>query len=214
MDEIKSIAREQGITEGTEKGIAAGRKLGFDAGFEDGRTEGLAKVQAETQEALDGLKADLIEMVYLLNASAREWFLTTEEKLTNYVTTIAQTVLASELELNQQAILQIVRDAIESTGVRGKVKLRINPLDKSSLEAHRDWLRATLPEIEGIELVDDPSVRSGCVIDTHAGVFDASTEGKLLALGGKLKETETKAPQLEIENSVEATVPTTVEDAA
>ncbi len=67
-------------------------------------------------------------------------------------------------------------------------RIRLNPFDGAILQNHRTELLAASGSLRDIELVDDPTIVGGCVIETEGGLVDATTETRLELLSTTLEE--------------------------
>ncbi|MCB8932711.1 MAG: hypothetical protein H6534_04640, partial [Chthonomonadaceae bacterium] len=57
--------------------------------------------------------------------------------------------------------------------------IRANVLDAPALSRHREELAALAPSLRQVDIVEDPTIRAGCVIETDGGVVEATVEQKL-----------------------------------
>ena len=64
-------------------------------------------------------------------------------------------------------------------------RLRVNPLDAHTVLQYRDELLAATRSLESIEVIADPAVSGGCVIETDGGTVGASIETQLEVVHGR-----------------------------
>jgi flagellar biosynthesis/type III secretory pathway protein FliH len=55
----------------------------------------------------------------------------------------------------------------------------INPADFALFESHRDALMVQSRELESIEIVQDNTIKSGVMVETDAGLIDATVQTRL-----------------------------------
>jgi len=55
----------------------------------------------------------------------------------------------------------------------------INPADFALFESHREELSLQSRELDNIEIVQDASIKSGIVVETDAGIIDATLNTRL-----------------------------------
>ncbi len=185
---IKEEARRHGYEEGLASGKSEGLELGLVEGRSLGRSEAFRIVHADEQAKLDQFSQELDQFALDLKVSADLWFAQAEANLTDLVTHLATKVLAQELQMSRESILAIVKQAIAETGLKGAIRLRLSPQDRPLLEQHQDDLKSTFAKITSIDLVDDNSIASGCIIETSSGVLDATTSRKLEEFQTHLKD--------------------------
>ena len=90
---------------------------------------------------------------------------------------VAKQVVQSEIEARPDAMVLIVKAALEAAGSRKVMAVRVNPGDDELLAEHRgDWLDS----LESARLVSDPAISSGgCLIEVETGLIDARLESQL-----------------------------------
>ena len=176
VEDIKDKAKEEGYLIGEQEGYEQGYNAGLNHGFEVGKNEAKLKFESENEEILQTLKADLAELLYHLNVCYQTWTIEAERQLCKLVAQICRQTIGAELELKQDYILAFVRQAFEQIGARGAIKIRVNPIDKATLEANQNWLSSHFSSIDGVEIINDPTIRSGCILEMDNGIVDAQID--------------------------------------
>lgn len=187
LEELKSQATQEGLLKGEAIGFKIGKDKGYEAGYLEGITQSKQKFDAESAECLSRFKADLLELLYEISVSVQNWSVEAERLLCLKTAHICETILGAELEINQDYILEYVRSTLDECNARGSVKVRVNPLDKATLVAHSDWFTQNLNHIDGIEVIADPSIKSGCIVESPMGNFTATIESKLATLDDSIQ---------------------------
>src|ERR1019366_2662249 len=93
-----------------------------------------------------------------------------------------------ELELDRSTILEIVRSGMLEVTHSRTARLRVNPLDAHTLMKYRDELLASTRSLSSIEVIADPAVSGGCIIETDGGTVGASVETQLEVVLGHATE--------------------------
>lgn len=166
-----------------EKAKADGYEAGIIEGREQGRQEGLQKAQQEFQEAhrseIQKFHLALEAFVDRARSSVDAWYSDAEESLTTLAIEIARRALCQELEQSRDSVLAITKQALEEIRHGTDVRIRVNPVDASILESHREEILASACDVRGLEVVPDLHIASGCEIETDAGVIDARIQSYL-----------------------------------
>ncbi|NLD45624.1 MAG: flagellar biosynthesis protein [Clostridiaceae bacterium] len=163
MDNARTQADE--LVSSTEE---KARKIGFENGYEEAKKQyedllmeaEFIKQHAETEyhEILAGIEKDAV----------------------NLVLDIARKVIGTEVNLNKENILDLVRQGIERCSNRDDVVLKVSASDYDYLTENKDKLLSTIEGIGEIDIRKDPSLKPGaCIIETLYGSVDAGANTKL-----------------------------------
>lgn len=175
--------KEEARKRAYDEGFTAGHQEGLLKGLEEGRAAGQAeafRIASEQESAkLDTYFEQLDQFGKELKVSSCDWFNQAEKDLTDLVSAICKQVLNTELALGRESILSIVHQAIEETGLKGSIRLRINPADRNLMDSNIDSIRARFAQLTDLKLVDDATLSSGCIIEASNGVVDATSDTKL-----------------------------------
>lgn len=146
------------------------RKLGYTDGFEQGRAEGratgLRDAESETEALRQELRQESTEAVATISAEVGHWRCDVEARLGRLAVAIARKILAHEVETSPDTVSDIVRESLGAAVGTDVLKIRVAP-------KHYDALAASEAAPVGIALVADPSIESGCVVETTWGELDA-----------------------------------------
>lgn len=177
--ELAEIRRK----EAEEEGYAAGHEAGFQAGFEEGlrrgTQQGHADLIAEQRQAVDleieRFVTGLDQAGVDIDAAMRQWYADAEQKIASIASSTVARIFRAELQLGPQAVLALVKSAMEEVGVVQFARLRLNLPDHEAVQPFKDQILAAADNIERVEIVADASLDGGCVIETDGGIVDAST---------------------------------------
>ena len=169
--EIVAAAEAQAaqIREGAKAAYEEERKKGYDKGIADGKTE------------IAMQKLDLVD-------SSVAFMENVEEKMSEIVMKALKSCVAEIGD--REMVIQIVRKTMAAViRTQRQVTLKVAPELVETVRARVSELTATFPTIETFDVVEDPRLKgSACVLETEAGVADASVESQLAAIERSLKK--------------------------
>lgn len=143
----------------------------------EGRTKGQQEAMDEMRRHLDPLTALLQEACAQVACARQTIISSAERELIDLAVAVAERVLRSELGARREAVVPIIRAALEAAGSRKVMAIRVNPGDYELLAEHRGDLVGSL---ESVRFVSDPAVASGgCVVEVETGLVDARLESQL-----------------------------------
>lgn len=157
--------------------LDAARNEAFQRGLEEGRRHAAAQLEsslarlARSLEELAGLKPRL-------RAEA-------ERGLVELSLAIARRVLRRELHIDPEAVLGLVKAALEKAALREVTEVRLHPAHAAAVRDHLARIGAP----QAIQIREDPSLEAGAVlVETARGAIDASLETQLDEIGRGLAD--------------------------
>lgn len=169
--EIVAAAEAQAaqIREDAKVAYEEERKKGYDKGIADGKTE------------IAMQKLDLVD-------SSVAFMENVEEKMSEIVMKALKSCVAEIGD--REMVIQIVRKTMAAViRTQRQVTLKVAPELVETVRSRVSELTATFPTIETFDVVEDPRLKgSSCVLETEAGVADASVESQLAAIERSLKK--------------------------
>ncbi|RKY72254.1 MAG: hypothetical protein DRQ24_05420 [Candidatus Latescibacterota bacterium] len=154
----------------------AEKEQAYAKGFEEGKTLGIKLSEEKVAEAI-GNFSSIIQSIEL---QQKKLFRQTEKLVIQLALAVAEKIIDSEVTVNKEIILNVVRKAIEHLVDKTNLLIKVNPEDLKLVREHRqDWL--VLAGGSGNLIVNaDPSLRRGdCVIETDSGQVNARIEKQL-----------------------------------
>lgn len=149
----------------------------IEAAQAEGGEEGQNQAQ-HMRDEIAGLEARMLKEV--------------ESEVVRTAVKVAAELLAAELHLREDAIVDVAATALMAARTAKDINLRVNPRDAAALRAAKDRLVSNLTRAKDLEIREDRRVRQGGVlIETEAGVIDAQLETQLEEIGrvlGEVKE--------------------------
>lgn len=177
--EQKTIAKLQDVQE-------AAYQEAYALGLEEGRKEAFQKTTAEIDQNLQ-MFSELMSHIENLKS---ELIKHNETHLIKLMLHMAQRLALHEVQVNQEAIVQIMKQAIQAAQIEEEVTIQVaieqcEFLETLKKETHREY-----DFLKKIKLVPNDSVHTGgCIIETNYGVIDARFEERV----NKLWETVTES---------------------
>ena len=169
--EIVAAAEAQAaqIREDAKAAYEEERKKGYDKGIADGKTE------------IAMQKLDLVD-------SSVAFMENVEEKMSEIVMKALKSCVAEIGD--REMVIRIVRKTMAAViRTQRQVTLKVSPELVENVRARVSELTATFPTIETFDVVEDPRLKgSACILETEAGVADASVESQIAAIERSLKK--------------------------
>lgn len=137
------------------------------AGFEQGHQEGLASVTEQLVE-LKKIKQELVNKL--------------EKQAVTLVFDIAQKVIGEALKLNDESLMSMVRQALQSA-MGNELTVYLNPQDFDRIKPHSAQLMSVLQTTQTLQMKASENVKpSGCIIESELGTIDAQLDYQLEAI--------------------------------
>jgi flagellar assembly protein FliH len=156
-------------------------------GFEEGRQQGYEEGRQQAQAIIEEVK----ELFAQLRDERERTLQSLEPEVAKLALRIAREVIQSEVNMNQEIVLNTVRNALGGLKGRDEVILHINSEDQDLVEQQRKLLEKFLEGVKSFTIVSDSRVeRGGCIIETNLGNVDARISTKLQTLETAFKEVE------------------------
>lgn len=185
-------ARDQRRDAGRVEGHQIGRKEGFEAGYEAGRRQAYETAKHELDQTnaaqIKRLAQSIETALAQLEEQRTDFFLKAEDALVGLAAEIARRAIGRELEASRESLVQLAHEALGEVTDSTKVKLRVNPMDASTMEARRDDVVGALGHIEHLEVVEDRSIAFGCKLETDLGLIDARVNDYLARIVQEAQE--------------------------
>ncbi len=95
----------------------------------------------------------------------------------------AKRIVARELEIHPETIVDIVMQAIAPISESRKVTIYVHREDKEILDAEKPKLKEILQQCDILTIQEKPDIeRGGCIIQTEGGMINATIENQWRAL--------------------------------
>lgn len=166
--------RREAYEEGFQRGLTEGREVGEQEGFRQ-----MVQLQSErVGQEIEAFRSDLQAALQDVEAAASEWISQAEEILAGLALKIAEQILADQVR-HPEAALPLARQALSEIQLVETVKLRVHPFHAESVRAHAEELLRAAQGLERIEIVEDPTLTGGCIVESDLGRIDATVQTQL-----------------------------------
>ncbi len=148
----------------------------FNSGVEEGKNRGAEIERVKTEPLMDNLQ----KLVVSLSEEKKNVMLEAEELIIKLAFQIGSKILQKEVEKDDKIIIQIVKGSLKYASEMTEIKLYLNDEDANVIQTHRRELGLNPISSEGLEIIRDSNIeRGGCIVETNAGVIDATVSSKL-----------------------------------
>lgn len=162
-------------------------QAGFDQGYRDGFAQGQKDAQQMVEDRMLGeialFRVELESVVRNIQAAADAWTVKAEESLGALALVIAERILCSELQVSREHVADMAREVVRSVTDGMSVRVRVNPFDSGIVHSRRNEILKACSGIHELEVVADPNVPAGCVVESDFGMIDARVDSMLARLG-------------------------------
>lgn len=174
--EVQLASLQRAAAEREKRAFEQGRLEGHAAGVR----QGAASVEADAATAIEAIKAEAADRVAHAAGQAVELRQRLrrqmEADLVKLAIAVARRILRRELAVDPEALLGIVKSAVERIAARELLAIRVAPSDGARVRASLSGYR--LPE--RVEVIEDAALAWGSVVlDTTRGHHDASVETQI-----------------------------------
>lgn len=158
---------------------AVGRAQGGDDGqpaYHKGFQDGQAAARREGTAQAEGMNLQLARTIEELTGLRRRFRHEAEEEVVALAIAIARRILHRELTVAPEALLGLVKAALEKMDAREVQRVRVARSDAAMVSQQLDKMGLPRP----IEVIAEPNLPRGSVIfDSSRGALDASAETQL-----------------------------------
>ncbi|SRR5258706_283368 len=146
------------------------------AAYQQGLQEGLAAAKREMSAQVDVINGRLARTIEELTGLRQRFRHEAEEDLVTLALAIARRILHRELTMAPEALLGLVKAALEKIDGRELHSVRVRPEDAVMIQQHFE--KMGLPR--RVEVISDPGLERGAaILDSSRGALDASVETQL-----------------------------------
>jgi flagellar assembly protein FliH len=146
------------------------------AAYQQGLREGLAAAQREVSAQVEISNGRLARTIEELTGLRQRFRHEAEEDLVALALAIARRILHRELTVAPEALLGLIKAALEKIDGRELHSVRVRPEDAVMIQQHFE--KMGLPR--RVEVIGDPGLERGAaILDSSRGALDASVETQL-----------------------------------
>lgn len=180
---LKEKGYEDGYNAGYENGLTVGTIEGKKAGLILGQNQSEAERRIEAQQFMEEWEQLRLDF----ETAVEKWFDNAEQVVTDMAMECVRRILHTELQTNRESSLEITKDVFKFITHAKTARVMINPNDFALFESHREALEHVSNNLRAIDFIPDPSVTAGVMIETDAGVIDATIETKLKLIDNEFR---------------------------
>ncbi len=148
----------------------------LQAAYQQGHEDGQAAVRQELAGQMDAMAARLARTIEEMSGLRQRFRHEAEEEIIALAIAIARRILHRELTVSPDALLGLVKAALEKIELREVHRVRVCPEDAPLVQQHLD--KMGLPQ--QVEIVADPGLDQGsAILDSSRGALDVSVETQL-----------------------------------
>lgn len=138
---------------------------------EEGRMVALQEMIEKQNAHLEQLRERFGTLLKDLNAQFEERVQLAQGRALELSLEIGRKIIETAVEVNPEYIVPILKEAIHHTGTASVLSVRVSPEDMEFIRIV--GVDRQLSEYDGTwQFVADPTVKSGCIVDTSAGEID------------------------------------------
>jgi len=146
------------------------------AGYQRGLEDGQASARREAAESIEAMNLKLARTIEELAGLRQRFRHEAEEDVVALALAIARRILHRELTMAPEALLGLVKAALEKMELRELHRVRVARADAPMLTQYFEKMGLPKP----IEVIADPGLpRGAAILDSTRGALDASVETQL-----------------------------------
>ncbi|WP_248926375.1 FliH/SctL family protein [Paenibacillus hamazuiensis] len=165
--------------------IELAKQMGFEQGFQQGTLQAEQQVRDQFQEMIDQAKS-VLEQSYLLKEQLIQ---ESEPFLIELSCAIAEKIIARQLTLEQEWVIDLVRSILVRRKEQGIITLCVSPQHFSYIQDAREELVLHIDSQAELQIIPDASVADhGCVVRSSFGSIDARIDTQLHEIKNALRQ--------------------------
>lgn len=144
--------------------------------FARGRQEGAAAVETKLDSTLQALTQALEEVNRLRESVSRN----SSRDMLRMVLAISEQVIRRSLEVEPEAVLSIIENALQASVQADSYRIRVSPQDLELVKQQKPLFLASISGLKNISIDSDSEITpGGCRVESELGDVDATIESQL-----------------------------------
>ncbi|MBD3344697.1 MAG: hypothetical protein GF401_06510 [Chitinivibrionales bacterium] len=161
----------------TKKNAENAVKVAFNKGLTEGKEEGEIVGEKRAQEAyeatLEEIEKNVSEIFTNLEKSQKEIYGNAQHVLLKFTFELAKKVIQTELTLNEDIVLGVVKKALSYIADKETLTVRVAKDDLETVTGKKDFWMPISERVADIEIIPDDHVdKGGCIIESNSGIAD------------------------------------------
>jgi len=179
IQKIKNIAYQEGFRSGQDQGFTLGKSEGKRAGYAEGTEQANEEIERFRKGEIEVFSQEVEHIRDQIQEAIDDWFVKTEQEMASKAMDVVRQLLYAELAITRESAIAITKEALKHVTSASHARIRINPVDSVYFLEHRELLLHASSCLRDCEIIVDPSVKSGCIVETDGGMIDARVETRL-----------------------------------
>jgi flagellar assembly protein FliH len=163
-----------------ETAIQKAFKEGYKKGVEKGEKTGFENATKEYNRQMEAIENRLLSILKNIEDSRKELLLNSHKFLLELVVAIAQKVINTEISVNKEIILSVIKKALSFIVSRQDLILRVSPNDIETVISKKKHWASIAEHLDTISIKEDERIsQGGCIIESNSGIADARLDIQL-----------------------------------
>lgn len=148
----------------------------YSAGYEAARSECLKEMENKVGQKVRAFTAMVDDLVSQRQRLVND----SEEAVIRLSCRIAHRIIGEAVEVNSEAIVEVVKNALRHLTDKQKLIIRVNPLDADVIKKHEpEWMMAAGAGT-AVKVQEDARIkRGGCLIEGESGNVEAQIDRQI-----------------------------------
>lgn len=179
--------RDRLVTAGRKDGHAAGLQQGIKEGREKGQQEGKTQALAEWRDKLAKLEAAWVSALETFLGDRERMMIEARQDVVTLAVMLAERVTKRALAVDPRIVADQMTEVLALVARPTRLVIAIHPADRPVVEEVLPALRRRFPNVQDLEMIDEPSLAPGsCVARTASGQIDASIDAQMTRIAETL----------------------------
>lgn len=179
IQRIKDIAYQEGFRSGQDQGFTLGKSEGKRAGYSEGIEQANEEIEHFRKGEIEVFSQEVEHIRDQIQEAIENWFVKAEQEMAAKAMEVVRQLLFAELAITRESALSLTKEALKHVTSASHARIRINPVDSVYFLEHRELLLHASSCLRDCEIVVDPSIQAGCIVETDGGMIDARVETRL-----------------------------------
>ena len=157
-----------------ERAIQDAYKKGQKDGFEKGEKTSYEKARSEFDQQIKDIEERLVTVLKDIGESRKALINEAQRNVLDLSTIIALKIINTELSLNPDIILSVIKKALTYIVDRQEFVVRVSPEDLETVTQKKDFWTSIAERLDKVTVEQDDRIeKGGCIIESNTGVADA-----------------------------------------
>ncbi len=155
--------------------------------YQNGIQAGLKQAQQQYQKQINQSLQTLQSIYNELSHFSERFIEDQEQTFLTLIMTLSKKVIDTELTINPEAVLNVVRNCLNLINEREEIKILVNQNDWSTVKENINYLNLRNELPKQIDIISSPQIsQGGCRIEFKSGSVDADIDSQFEEVKRKL----------------------------